>query len=107
MEVENNAFPIEELRWPRDTEPSKDDRVQRLGPDFRSHKFYLPALIMHQGKPCFWKLEPGAAGGLEFKYTEQTGLTSADEARVIEGGLARAGARSRSCRRIATGTCTT
>jgi hypothetical protein len=31
MEVENNAFPIEELRWPRDTEPSKDDRVQRLG----------------------------------------------------------------------------
>jgi hypothetical protein len=31
MEIENNSFPIEELRWPRDTEPSKDDRVQRLG----------------------------------------------------------------------------
>lgn len=35
-------FPIEELLWPRDSEGSKTDRIQRLGPDFRSHKFYLP-----------------------------------------------------------------
>lgn len=85
MEVENNAFPIEELRWPRDGEPSKDDRVQRLGPDFRSHKFFLPALIVHQGKPHFWKLHPGTAGGLELKYTEQTGPTS-QMRRVMDEG---------------------
>lgn len=42
MEVETESFPIVELKWPRDGEGSKDDRVQRLGPDFRSHKFFVP-----------------------------------------------------------------
>jgi hypothetical protein len=42
MEVELESFPIEELKWPRDGEGSKDDRVQRLGPDFRAHKFFVP-----------------------------------------------------------------
>ncbi len=85
MEIEKNAFEISELRWPRDTEPSKDDRVQRLGPDFRSHKFYLPALILSGGKPNYWKLEPGPAGGLEIKLTEQTGPTSAMKRIMDEG----------------------
>lgn len=76
MEVEKNPFPIEELRWPRDSEPSKDDRVQRLGPDFRGHKFYVPAVISHHGVPSFWELKEGSAGGLEIHYTEQLGLTS-------------------------------
>jgi len=35
-------FPIEELKWPRDGEGSKVDRVQRLGPDLRSHKIFVP-----------------------------------------------------------------
>ena len=35
-------FEIHELAWPRDGEGSKNDRVQRLGPDFRAHKFFLP-----------------------------------------------------------------
>jgi len=35
-------FEITELEWPRDGEGAKVDRVQRLGPDLRSHKFYLP-----------------------------------------------------------------
>lgn len=42
MEVELESFPIEELKWPRDGEGSKDDRVQRLGPDIRSHKVFVP-----------------------------------------------------------------
>lgn len=42
MEIDQNSFPIEELKWPRDGEASKDDRVQRLGPDLRSHTFYVP-----------------------------------------------------------------
>lgn len=35
-------FPIVELEWPRDGEGSKVDRVQRLGPDLRAHKIFLP-----------------------------------------------------------------
>lgn len=40
--AEGGHFPILELAWPREGEGSKVDRVQRLGPDFRSHKFFLP-----------------------------------------------------------------
>lgn len=40
--TEGGHFPIEELLWPRDGEGSKVDRVQRLSPDFRGHKFFLP-----------------------------------------------------------------
>lgn len=39
---EGGFFHIEELKWPRDGEGSKTDRVGRLGPDFRMHKFYVP-----------------------------------------------------------------
>lgn len=39
---EGGSFPILELAWPREGNDSKIDRVQRLGPDFRGHKFYLP-----------------------------------------------------------------
>jgi hypothetical protein len=39
---EGGRFSILELMWPRDGEGSKNDRVQRLGPDFRAHKFFLP-----------------------------------------------------------------
>lgn len=42
MRVEKHSFPINELAWPREGEGSKTDRVQRLGPDFRAHKFFLP-----------------------------------------------------------------
>ena len=39
---EGGHFPIEELLWPRDGDGSKVDRVQRLGPDLRAHKLYVP-----------------------------------------------------------------
>lgn len=35
-------FPIEELAWPNDGPGSKDDRIQRLLPDIRSHAFHGP-----------------------------------------------------------------
>lgn len=35
-------FDIRELAWPREGGGSKIDRVQRLGPDMRSHKIFLP-----------------------------------------------------------------
>ena len=35
-------FDIEELSWPREGDASKFDRIQRLGPDLRNHRLYLP-----------------------------------------------------------------
>ncbi|GAC1457355.1 MAG: hypothetical protein NVSMB70_01050 [Chamaesiphon sp.] len=35
-------FEIHELAWPRDSESSKIDRVQRLGPDIKAHKWRVP-----------------------------------------------------------------
>jgi LAGLIDADG-like domain len=40
--VEGARFEIVELEWPRDGEGSKKDRIQRLVPDVRGHRFYLP-----------------------------------------------------------------
>ena len=40
--IEGARFEIEELEWPRDGDRSKVDRVQRLVPDIRGHRFYLP-----------------------------------------------------------------
>jgi hypothetical protein len=42
MRVEGERWEIEELSWPREGDGSKVDRVQRLGPDIKSHRFYLP-----------------------------------------------------------------
>ena len=42
MKLNKWRFDIIELKWPRDGEGSKIDRVQRLGPDIRSHRFFLP-----------------------------------------------------------------
>src|ERR1700731_265776 len=40
--IEGASFEIEPLEWPRDGERSKNDRVQRLVPDIKGHRFYLP-----------------------------------------------------------------
>jgi hypothetical protein len=42
MRTEGGAFEIEELAWPRSGLGSKRDRVQRLSPDFKQHRFYIP-----------------------------------------------------------------
>jgi len=42
MKIEKVNFDIVELEWPRDGERSKHDRVQRLVPDIKGHRFYLP-----------------------------------------------------------------
>jgi hypothetical protein len=42
MRVEGAQFDIEELAWPRDGEGAKNDRVQRLTPDLRNHRLYVP-----------------------------------------------------------------
>lgn len=42
MREERVQFDIAELGWPRDGEGAKVDRVQRLTPDLRNHRLYVP-----------------------------------------------------------------
>ena len=42
MKVERCNFDIAPLEWPREGPGSKIDRVQRLGPDLRMHRFFIP-----------------------------------------------------------------
>lgn len=84
MEVTKNAFPIEELQWPRDGELAKDDRVQRLGPDFRSHKFYLPALMRIEARTTWWKFAD-RDGGVNITHTDFTTPSSA-HLKMVQAG---------------------
>ena len=43
---DRDEFQITELAWPREGPGSKIDRVQRLEPDFRNGRFFLPAVIV-------------------------------------------------------------
>jgi hypothetical protein len=54
--IEKIFFAIEELNWTRDGTKSKQDRVERLEPDFRNSRFLLPYNVWHDGKPCVWKV---------------------------------------------------
>jgi len=62
------VFDIEELAWPREGDGSKIDRVQRLGPDMRGHKIFVPyntdekKLTANQRK---------MSGGYEYRIAKQ------------------------------------
>jgi phage terminase large subunit-like protein len=61
MQRDKEAFEIAELNWTSDGAQAKDDRVQRLQPDFMAHKFFLATVtptetanqrrIREQGQP--------------------------------------------------------
>lgn len=42
------TFEIRELNWPQDSPAAKQDRIQRLVPDFARASFYLPAAITRE-----------------------------------------------------------
>lgn len=42
QQLEGCQFEVVELAWPRDGEESKQDRIQRLVPDVKGRRFYLP-----------------------------------------------------------------
>jgi hypothetical protein len=58
MMQEGISFGIDELNWVREGGQSKKDRVERLEPDFRLGRFYVPGLI-HEPVvgSCLWKLD--------------------------------------------------
>jgi hypothetical protein len=54
--IPNAYFPILELSWPREGGNSKQERVQRLEPDFRNGRFFLPGPVLHEGKAKVWRV---------------------------------------------------
>lgn len=96
LEMEKNegdSFPIEEVAWPQEGPVSKEDRVERLVPDFRNSKFFLPATVHHAdiGGPCYWSIErPRNADGEEYgnpsiAWRETQGETKAMQAARNDG----------------------
>ena len=59
----DNYFPIQELNTPRQGGHSKNDRIERLEPDIRNGRFYLPCIVHHSefgpkigefAGSCYW-----------------------------------------------------
>jgi hypothetical protein len=61
MQREGRSFPIIELNWTRDGTESKEDRVQRLVPDFKQSRFWLPARNEKPAKTQIEYIEQGRA----------------------------------------------
>lgn len=80
-------FLIQELAWPREGGNSKQERVERLEPDFRNGRFYLPLPILHEGKPSSWRVDtdPASARFGEIERMAGTRMT-AIMMQAIEGG---------------------
>jgi hypothetical protein len=89
MTIERIHFPITELSWPREGGASKRERIERLEPDFRNSRFFLPAPVLYDGRPSYWKVEtdPDAKDFGEVTYRPSSGLTKR-QMEAIEGGSA-------------------
>ncbi len=58
MRESGRRFAIAELNWPREGDHSKKSRVERLEPDVRNSRFFLPATIFEPGKgECYWHVD--------------------------------------------------
>lgn len=92
-------FVIEELSWPRDGTRSKIDRVSRLEPDFRNGRFFLPSLVLRDGKAQMWRAEndPGSKDFGEIQYFDGIGLTKL-QMQAIDGGSGDLVAKALVCR---------
>lgn len=57
MRAENIHFEIRELAWPRQGGHSKRERIERLEPDLRGNRFFMPA-VMHEDSrgPSLWRI---------------------------------------------------
>jgi hypothetical protein len=87
--IANAHFTIDELNWPRDGTESKRERVERLEPDFRNGRFFLPWALLRNGKPTIWSVDsdPESKTFRDIMYRDVGGLSKAQMA-AVEGGSA-------------------
>lgn len=87
--IEDSHFTIDELNWPREGGESKRERVERLEPDFRNARFFLPREVWRNGKPMTWRVEtdPESKQFGEVLYSDAAGLTKLQMATVEGGGV--------------------
>ena len=83
-------FDIKELSWTREGtrgQQGKRTRIERLEPDFRNRRFLLPYAVLHEGKPCAWRVDddPDSKTYQTIIYTEVASLTKA-QIRAVESG---------------------
>lgn len=97
--IPNAYFPISELSWPREGGHSKKERIERLEPDFRNGRFFLPAPVLRDGKQSTWNVEddPDSKHFGVIEYSEATGL-SRQQMNAIEGGSSDLVAKALICR---------
>lgn len=87
----NAHFPIVELNWPRDGTESKRERVERLEPDFRNSRFYLPlpvwAEVEGRRGPATWRVsdDPESKDWGVVQYERSRGLTPM-QMDAVQGG---------------------
>lgn len=95
----NAHFLIQELAWPREGGNSKQERVERLEPDFRNGRFYLPLPILHEGKAKRWRVDADPTSGKfgEVEIMDGAGLTK-QQMQAVEGGSADLVAKPIICR---------
>jgi hypothetical protein len=83
LKNEDDVFAIEELAWPNEGKMSKEDRVQRLQPDFELSKFHLPPIIQHPDLgDSYWKFNSDAK---TIDYTPVRGPTNLMRAMEAQG----------------------
>ena len=87
MERERFFFQIEELNWTRDNTTSKRERVERLEPDFRNGRFYLPLAVWNENVPSVWDvdLDPESKTFGTIQYREVQRLTTAQDQAIQSG----------------------
>lgn len=93
QQIEGKLFDIVPVAWVREGSQSKEDRIQRLEPDFKGSRFWMPATVWRaeEGGDCFWE---GKDHGVEFrkawgKTTAQKTVAQAGEAFRVQGSLSR------------------
>jgi hypothetical protein len=80
-------FAIEEINWVRDSDQSKEARVDRLEPDFRNRRLLLPIAVWHDGRAQTWSVDadPESKTYQAVRYRDFEGLTKKQQ-QFFDGG---------------------
>lgn len=98
QQQEGINFPITEVSWAYEGPQSKEARIERLQPDFKNGRFYMPSTVYSPERgtrdtdyKCFWE---GTEAGVEFRpafgtTSLQRSAATANEAYRIMGPIIR------------------